>query len=60
MTKFKIGQIVEQNFGLLAGKQRAIITYVHSNGALDVSINGKNYGWSSRFCIIIENETKYD
>lgn len=31
----------------------AIIKHVHPNGALDVEIDGTKYGWSARFCDVI-------
>jgi hypothetical protein len=31
----------------------AVITCAHGNGALDVEINGKAYGWSARNCTVL-------
>ena len=32
----------------------AIILFVHPNGALDVEIDGEQYGWSSQFCEVVK------
>lgn len=47
---FVRGAVVEQDNGALAGVSRAVVHCVHDNGALDVEINGKRYGWSALFC----------
>lgn len=41
-----------------AGWEDAIIKCAHGNGALDVDIYGKTYGWSARYCSVIAAHTK--
>jgi hypothetical protein len=46
---YVVGATVEQDAGT-SWAARGVITCVHSNGALDVQVDGKAYGWSATRC----------
>ena len=54
MHKFEKGATVRQYHDSSRIRfDDAVITFVHGNGALDVQIDGKGYGWSENFCEVI-------
>lgn len=52
-----IGAIVRQ-YHHMDMYDDAVITGVHSNGGLDVRMDGINYGWSVKFCTPVSQIVK--
>ncbi|AWL04265.1 hypothetical protein DIR46_07340 [Massilia oculi] len=54
---YVVGATVRQEIGL-GRYDDAVITHAERNGALDVEMNGRAYGWSAQFCKVVAAPTE--